>query len=218
MRILFLSTVILACCISSRAQATTETVSDSSKTSKHLKYYFIAGFNVGYDLSSPVGYVLLEPHISAGFKIKNASLGFWLSYLNGTLTQKDKLETLHMLPLGLNILYRFGHKKFIPTISTTVAYPINFTSSVDLGQYQVAFSTFFQDKATLKSYVYLRFAPGVLFNFKKGPSLNLGLNYTFICMRLVQTSYFDVHSAVPVPSHSAQFNIHSVGLAASLVF
>lgn len=153
-------------------------------TKSQARLSIIAGVNASYDVSK-FGYLMVEPRIIAGVKIKSARIGAGVSYIYAPATLKplrliegDYNKTLGFLPIFANFHYDFGKKKVKPAVNVSAGYPLSLTQK----QKTVTDESFGQYYNTVKpiGIFYGGLNAGVTIAASDKLGVNIGINYTCV--------------------------------------
>lgn len=173
-----------------------QTVEQKKKKEKNDKVSVMGSVNVGYDLGSKRGYVVVEPRLVVGGKIKDIRVGAGISYLFGASTTEPKQNAdkpvlkvpfQHMLPVFANVHADFTKKKIQPSIDFSLGYPAQFFNSAEQS-YTTYFSFDYNDyvqyynvgRISTLGKLYSSLAVGVTFKAGDKVLINPALNYNFI--------------------------------------
>jgi hypothetical protein len=142
----------------------------------------------GYDLASGLDYLIVEPTIVTGLRIKQHRLGIGLGLIYGTTTNPNdpsfgpyssyggpsSMASLYYFPVFLNYHGDYGRKKVCAALDVSAGYPVSISKSVVYGE---------TPNSTLGGYdsqlikqtgeFYAELSPGVSFRLSPGLMLNV---------------------------------------------
>jgi hypothetical protein len=197
----------------------------------------IGSMFAGYDLMSGLSYLVMEPSVSAGIRIKRHHIGMGLGVIYASSqdagnaafgpygvygTNNMSMPKITYLPIGLNYHGDFGRRKVFFSADASVGYPINLTKEIVYYQYSTGSSIYTEYHNWTVSQIatfYAEISPGV--SFKVSPELLLNVSLTFHLLMITESNDDKISGEYPPsPNHlgSNQRTIGSLGGALKIIF
>jgi hypothetical protein len=191
----------------------------------------------GYDLVSGLSYLVVEPSVSAGIRIKRQHIGLGLGLIYATTQQPNNaafgpytvyatnsisMPTLNYLPLFLNYHGDFGHRKVFFSADASVGYPIGLNKKVGYEEYFDQYGDDHKEVVSQSGSFYAEVSPGV--SFKVSPELLLNVSLTFHLLVIKESNNDNQYiPGISEPEYvtslgSDQRNIGAVGGALKIIF
>lgn len=174
--------------------------SDDEKKPARVGLSVIGGVESGYDVSTGLQYVVVEPRVIVGLKVNQNRVGLGLGFifahsLNYTAPDmgyysnyisSTSAENLYYFPLYINYHGEFGKKKVLPSVDVSVGYPINVQKANVYYTYDdQTMSTTHNYEIVQRGLAYLDVSPGVSFKVSKKVLFNLAVNLKLLAFQEV---------------------------------
>ena len=160
----------------------------------------IGGVEGGYDVSTTLQYVVVEPRVIVGVKINQNRVGLGLGFIFGhslnyvapltgyysNYISSTSSENLYYFPLYINYHGEFGKKKVLPSVDVSLGYPVNVQKANIYYSYDdQTMSTTHNFEVAQKGLAYLDVSPGVSFKVSKKVMINLAVNLKLLAFQEV---------------------------------